>query len=98
MKSLTEIVDFYDALESRDLFSESAFSMDEFQKTEEFINKKNKEFYEFIENLLVLNKFSYKSLQITFERLSDIYRQCKHRLESYHIPNIENTPIFRYKH
>lgn len=97
MKTLNNIVEFYEGIKQNDFFPGTVFVVDYIAKIEDELNSQNQLFFDLIEKMTSENKISKKSLQISFIKLCDIYLDIEAELNNHLFPKIENTPLFRYE-
>jgi hypothetical protein len=97
MKDLSEIVLFYENLVDKNIFQNTEFNLDEYHIINKEITTKNQEFIRLVENHSLNSNFNILSLQLIYNKLHSIYQQLKGDIYYYHIPNIENTPLYKYE-
>ena len=74
MQNFTEILKFYKSLISKgDLFNEAPFTDESLHLIDKDIENQNQDFFELLLQLSYSNDFNYKSLQIIFNQLSELY-------------------------
>lgn len=96
MKSIYEILDFYNLILNKNLFKEEVFSTSELFKIRKELNAKSNELILFIRNKIVINKLNVKALQALINELNDI--QTYTFSEAHHlIDDMKQNPLFRYK-
>ncbi|WP_321285807.1 hypothetical protein [uncultured Sunxiuqinia sp.] len=97
MKDLFEIIDFYQGIKDKNLFPESVFRDEIYHQIDKDIDQKNNDFFNLVKRNSTKKDFGYKSLEFILSDLSKIHHEISHELTSRIIPQVENTPLFRYE-
>lgn len=96
MKNISEIVDFYKSINGQNLFSISEFTVEGLTNIKNTLEQKNQEFIILVKKKSYSSNFNTKSIQFIINDLDDIYDQIHSETIDYLIPDIEQTPLFRY--
>lgn len=96
MDDIVEIVTFYKDIKDRIIFSGNVISGKELSQAREMLNKKNSEFFNYLEEKTLYSELNYRSIQIIYNKLFDVYTNLVSDFYDDLIPKVENTPLFRY--
>ncbi|MGQ7868664.1 hypothetical protein [Sunxiuqinia sp. sy24] len=97
MEDVFEIVNFYQGIKDKNLFPESVFRDEIYHQIDRDIDQKNDDFFNLVKRNSTRKDFGCKSLEFILSDLSKIHHEISHELTSRIIPQVDNTPLFRYE-
>jgi hypothetical protein len=96
-KKIEDIVTFYKSIERANLFKNEEFTSKESSIINQDISKTNKKYITFLRERISTNKINVKSLQAIVNELLEFYNELYSDIFDNLIPEIEQTPLFRYE-